>query len=807
MTYKNLKLLSRYPFSTLLQLLTPAFCVIIVYSLQCLAEHLGSESARPFNTTLPFAFAVPLNLPQLVPQIRHYWNTYSCVRINQIGYFPDHEPYTPSFVEETLLFSNALPSMRKTTCNTTWPHLISPFFNRSEASDPNALGAQGVDEIRRLFDSDLSEINKMTIPSDAMFLFRKAGPAGINAALMANNMKNMFLHRDNLQTSYTLNGTAIPLPTEGFLSLIDLMSNGLLESETGRKAQIVSFASSFIGQNFRMTFYKKVFQVLAALFFPLALSLGFPLALYFLALEKEQKIRTHLELNGLRPANYWLSSGLFYFLVFNLNAWVFFSTGKLLLNDGFFSSPIVELLTATIGWNLCQVSLSFILLSLVDSASSAAALGLAVAVGTNLAMLNLNQCVFPPPAKPAVGFRLLPGAALSRIVVFWLLRADGAATLGDAEEYKENLLLLFVTAAVCGALGLVLNDERLRRLVGRIGRRRLEAAQPPPAKRHISADEEAREASMLDNSSLAAAAIDVAKIFNAPPSVSGPKGYFFALGGTSLAVRKGEVLGLLGPNGAGKTTLISVLAGQLSAEWGSIRLAAGGSSICPQFDILWPELNAFEHLKIFGGLRGLQGAQLAQEVSSCLSSAGLDDRMASSPVGRLSGGQRRRVSLATALVGGAPLVFLDEPSTGLDPRNRREFWQVIRASRANRTFIVSTHLMEEAEFLSDRLAVITTGVVRAVGTPAYLRREFCAWKIVEAILSDPSDAGRAEKELMESIGGTLLRRHGDALKIRVEAETKLVELMRPEIRQMAKHLSLKPAGLDDVLEKILEVYA
>ena len=152
-----------------------------------------------------------------------------------------------------------------------------------------------------------------------------------------------------------------------------------------------------------------------------------------------------------------------------------------------------------------------------------------------------------------------------------------------------------------------------------------------------------------------------------------------------MKIEKGEIFGLLGPNGAGKTTFISIVTNFLQPDKGSVSINGQktGSdivrekiSLCPQFDIQWGILTVYEHLKIFGLLKGISGSRLEKQISEILAGVQLTDQR-DQPVSTLSGGMRRRCSLAMSLIGDVTIVFLDEPTTGLDPKKRREFWQMI----------------------------------------------------------------------------------------------------------------------------------
>lgn len=199
----------------------------------------------------------------------------------------------------------------------------------------------------------------------------------------------------------------------------------------------------------------------------------------------------------------------------------------------------------------------------------------------------------------------------------------------------------------------------------------------------------------------------------------------------SFAVREGEVFCLLGHNGAGKTTTLNVLTGLIAASRGSAFVAGhrvGKSAdavhslcgVCPQHDTLWPRLTAREHMAIFAELKGVPAGRVAKEVEEKLRSVDLW-AVAAQAVGGFSGGMKRRLSLAIASIGDPRIVFLDEPTTGMDPVARREAWALIQALKRGRAVVLTTHNMQEADTLSDRLAIMAHGRLRALGTPLRLK--------------------------------------------------------------------------------------
>jgi ABC-2 type transport system ATP-binding protein len=203
-------------------------------------------------------------------------------------------------------------------------------------------------------------------------------------------------------------------------------------------------------------------------------------------------------------------------------------------------------------------------------------------------------------------------------------------------------------------------------------------------------------------------------------------GTYQALRGISFDIKEGEVFGLLGPNGAGKTTTIEILEGYRTRDEGEVEVLGfdperAGSAFRERIGVvlqqsqLWPNLTVAETHRLFAGY--YEHPRDAEEVIALVGLAEKRDAR----VKTLSGGQKRRLDLGVALVGDPDLVFLDEPTTGFDPAARRAAWDMIRSLRSlGKTILLTTHYLDEAEQLADRLAVLREGIIIREGTPAEL---------------------------------------------------------------------------------------
>lgn len=200
-------------------------------------------------------------------------------------------------------------------------------------------------------------------------------------------------------------------------------------------------------------------------------------------------------------------------------------------------------------------------------------------------------------------------------------------------------------------------------------------------------------------------------------------GTLIAVDGLSLEIRRGEVFGLLGPNGAGKTTTINLALGQLKPDAGSVMLDGGTPTVAavrrkigvaPQALALYDELSAEENLRFFGKLYGLRGPELKRRVGAVLELVGLAERRRGR-AGTFSGGMKRRLNLAIALVHEPTLLLLDEPTVGVDPQSRNAIFELVRRLHTDGcTIVYTTHYMEEAQRLCDRVGIIDHGRLLAL---------------------------------------------------------------------------------------------
>lgn len=229
----------------------------------------------------------------------------------------------------------------------------------------------------------------------------------------------------------------------------------------------------------------------------------------------------------------------------------------------------------------------------------------------------------------------------------------------------------------------------------------------------------------------------------------------------SLSMCEGEIFGLLGSNGAGKTTTISMLSGLLPPTSGtatiygdtigsdmeSIRKYLG---VCPQHDVLFEKFTVSEHLVLYGLLKGMDSSTIQSKADEVLEMVGMIEKKKYYAMD-LSGGQKRKLSLAIAFIGDSKVIFLDEPTSGMDPYSRRFTWDLLQKNRDGKIMILTTHSMDEADILSNRIAIMANGEVKCCGSSLYLKSKFGVGYQLTVVLKGAIASSKLTKSIQEII--------------------------------------------------------
>ncbi|KAF4123088.1 ABC-type branched-chain amino acid transport system, ATPase component [Geosmithia morbida] len=205
------------------------------------------------------------------------------------------------------------------------------------------------------------------------------------------------------------------------------------------------------------------------------------------------------------------------------------------------------------------------------------------------------------------------------------------------------------------------------------------------------------------------------------PFVTKPRAPTVAVDSLTLSVKRGQIVSLLGANGSGKSTTLDAIAGISRFSQGSISIdASGGIGITPQKNVLWEDLTVLEHLRIFDELKSPHAKASAEQLNRLISSIGLAQKR-NSRSQTLSGGQKRKLQLGMMLTGDSAMCCVDEVSSGIDPLSRRKIWDILLSERGRRTIVLTTHFLDEAELLSDDIAILSRGSLRVQGPPVTLK--------------------------------------------------------------------------------------
>lgn len=280
-------------------------------------------------------------------------------------------------------------------------------------------------------------------------------------------------------------------------------------------------------------------------------------------------------------------------------------------------------------------------------------------------------------------------------------------------------------------------------------------------------------------------------------------GQLRAVDGLDLQVRSGECFGLLGPNGAGKTTTVEILEGLLSATGGTVEVLGRtwhhhGHLLRQRIGISLQETNLSDKLTVEETLRLFRSFyHSGPNVEELLDLVSLTDKR-QSWYSKLSGGQKQRLAVACALVGDPEILFLDEPTSGLDPQSRRQLWGLIETFKSQgRTVLLTTHYMDEAQRLCDRVAIIDRGKVIALGTPRELIQSLGGTEVVEFTCEGPIDESR-----VKALPGVhAVKARPDGVSLTVEQLHKTLPMLLAYLQQAGQtltSLSTHHATLEDV---------
>jgi len=708
--------------------------------------------------------------------------------------------------QEDGMFTNVLPpfELAKEAYYCRRKHDYMPQFKRPNASlTINQHMFKTLKELNKYKMTNTSKtVPHLTMLPDGAVTFYEANRNNLTLKLQINDLKVANYHRVNGVTRYLIRDTrnkTDPKPRphpkpepkpdphhknktkkpstknfmkifDGQLSMMDLISKSYIRTMQ-EDAMMISGSQTMPLSMSTAAVLSKVISLAGGSLYPIALALLLPVFMQAIVLEKEERLREIMKMNGLKMRNYWFINYIFNMGMYLISAAIFIVVGKFIMRVDFFTrTNIYVLLLSFLGWGFSQVSLAFFFQNFMAKAKTAMIFGYLLAVWTAILGSSFSALIYPSPSEFPFAMRLYPPFAFSRLMYKLSYKCGFNECLAHFSGLDEEMLtciyVLYGGAVVFLIVGLYL-DAVLPQEYG-ISRHPLFFLQGLCGGRKAvsfesSVQDKLKTATAIGKAGGAAAKgyfglnvedEDVSKEREFVDSIRPPfdkyplviknlRKVYDAVGGKppktavrnfSLHIPKGQMFGLLGPNGAGKTSLISMLTGLYPPESGNAWL--GGFDIvnniagvhtqmgvCPQFDLLWPDLTVEEHLYFYARVRGTPQAEEKALVEKAMKEVYLT-KFAEFRTHQLSGGMKRRLSVAISLVGNPKIVFLDEPTTGLDPENRRQLWAILAEARGDKAMVLTTHSMEEADVLCSRIGIITDGALRCIGPQTKLKNKY-----------------------------------------------------------------------------------
>merc|ERR1711871_1303500 len=507
---------------------------------------------------------------------------------------------------------------------------------------------------------------------------------------------------------------------------------------------------------------------IGAFFYWLAFGFQMPVFMQKVCFDKEHHLRQIMRMSGLSDRMYWAVNYCFdYCMYLIIPTFVFIYWRWVNPIAMFANAPVSLWVVVLLLWGHCLIAFSYTLAAFVTRSQTAIVIGFAAFIAQYVfGLVIFFQSLFGGGGLDkltAISLMILPYWTLLQFMVYlgFTVAYGGTVTWDDVYlggggvsgklPLGDCLMGLFVSWFIWMGLAWYIDqvsDPANNRgwcfpiteafcFISPCFRNRVSSRSTSDANAVSNQVEEpdvAAERMLAEDEDESSKAGYVVRVLNLRKVYGAGKDAKVAVDNVSLGIKYGECFGLLGPNGAGKTTLIHMLCGLFAPTSGTSQLYLKDllqdmtqiqkiMGVCPQHDLLWGDVTGEDHLYFYGRLRGLSGSALKRAVQIALAEVSL--AFAGKKLSKqYSGGMKRRLSVATALIGEPKLVYLDEPSTGLDPASRRKLWDVIRKHRVHSAMVLTTHSMEESEVLCDRLAIMADGKLRCIGTAAELKAKF-----------------------------------------------------------------------------------
>ncbi|CAG8495571.1 10808_t:CDS:2 [Ambispora gerdemannii] len=671
---------------------------------------------------------------------------------------------------ETNYFVNISRTGNSYTVNSFQPVPLLKKFKLSEEEMDNKLTEKIQD-----FLSEIVGINKAVLEnpdgvSDEEKLNFFIDVAGIVGKMPWGNLLFDAIDPSAKLWNYTMQigsdkriSKAASYPSQGFRRIASQsqLSNGFLKTAKG-DAQSVKITHGFrvMPQLYSSKIKIAAASVIGGILYPFGVSFLLPIFVITLVKEKEERILVMMRMNGLKSFSYYLTHYIHFYSLHIVTTTVFIVTGVLFKMEFFtLTDPGVYILLFFF-WGHIQIALALFLTVFFSKSRTALVITFMLVLCGVIISLSTTQ-IFLDDKAPGYYFLWPPFAfyrALTLINQHSISKSKLPYRMSDltgSDEVLSAIIAMIVEFVFFMGLTFYLNQiipseygvakkwnfiftEPLKAFRNkRKGNTfkdapaTLEAGIPdvdPEETQFEDQDVKAERARVLDNRYPVDSPLVMKRMRKAYNSGK------LAVKDVTFAVEKSLIFGLLGPNGAGKTTLISILTGLYPPTSGSASLnkyninedmdkVYMSMGVCPQHDILWADLTVEEHLLFYARLKGIPPKAESEAVKIALEQVRLEPFAGRLTKG-LSGGEKRRLSIAIALIGNPAVVFLDEPTTGLDPEVRRLIWNIVHDAKAGRTIVLTTHSMEEAEVLCNRIGIMAKGTLRCIGPQLRLKEVY-----------------------------------------------------------------------------------
>ncbi|KAJ3117496.1 hypothetical protein HDU96_006590 [Phlyctochytrium bullatum] len=562
--------------------------------------------------------------------------------------------------------------------------------------------------------------------------------------------------------------SAASYPTAGIRQFIQYTQL----AQTLLRAFNPSLSSATLTQGFRIFPFSRNTKLdipfgglIGRILYPFGISFLLPIFVIVLVKEKEDKIFMMMKMNGMKAWAYYLSHYLTFYIQYAVSAIIFLIAGRFFRLDFFTKTEVGVLVVLFFIWGHVQIALAFFFGSIFNKNRTAlvtvflivlCSVIIAIVLDTLFQNGQVPTAIFLwPPFAFYRALSLVNTASFNTLLVpYKLSMLRGGDEVGTAiammiwESVFFFVLSFYLSAILPSDFGVrkpwhfPITDPI--KAYQKAQRKKANGGVDPLSEANLAVQIKVdEEETKYEDQDVKAERDRISRGDFDPTSplvVShmrkvyagrlglGPK---LAVKDVTFAAEQGLIFGLLGPNGAGKTTLISILTGLYEASSGQATLAGFNYKteqesvykvigVCPQFDILWEDLTVGEHLYFYARLKGIPRREEKEAVQKALANVSLTTLENRKTKG-LSGGEKRRLSIAIALIGDPAVVFLDEPTTGLDPEVRRLIWNIVQNARDGKTIILTTHSMEEAEALCQRIGIMAKGTLRCLANPIRLK--------------------------------------------------------------------------------------